>query len=155
MSTPEQDRQGPPRGRIMEMDLTTAPPEPPEMAGAEIVYLLLRWQGRPVGRMILKSGQPISASRFRWEAVEAAAAGMAAARAAELRPLYTSEMPVEKAKEMKEELRALDLLRLKDKHIVKIVDFIPTDASELNKVMIDVSLDQDEVNKILDVTRKY
>jgi GT2 family glycosyltransferase len=65
----------------MEMDLAAASPEPPEMAGAEMVYLLLRWQGRPVGRMILEGGQPISASRFRWEAVEAAAAGMAAARA--------------------------------------------------------------------------
>jgi DNA-directed RNA polymerase subunit F len=66
-----------------------------------------------------------------------------------------TEMTVEKAKEMKEELRALDLMKLKESHIVKIVDFIPTDASELNKVIIEVSLDQDEVNKILDVTKKY
>jgi DNA-directed RNA polymerase subunit F len=66
-----------------------------------------------------------------------------------------TEMPVEKAKEMKEELRALDLMKLKEEHIVKIVDFIPTDASELNKTIIEVSLDQDEVNKILDVTKKY
>lgn len=65
------------------------------------------------------------------------------------------KMPVEKAKEMKEELRALDLIRLKDIHIVKIVDFMPTDASELNKVLIEVSLDQEEVTKILDVVKKY
>ena len=66
-----------------------------------------------------------------------------------------TKMPVEKAKEMKEELRALDLIRLKDIHIVKIVDFMPTDASELNKVLIEVSLDQEEVTKILDVVSKY
>jgi len=66
-----------------------------------------------------------------------------------------NKMPVEKAKEMKEELKALDLIKLKDLHIVKIVDFIPTDASELNKVIIEVSLSQDEVNKILEVTKKY
>ena len=64
-------------------------------------------------------------------------------------------MDVKKAKEMKEELTGLDLIKLKDEHIVKIVDFVPTDASELNKILIGVSLDQDEVNKILDIAKKY
>ncbi len=66
-----------------------------------------------------------------------------------------NKMPAEKAIEMKEELTALDLIKLKDMHIVKIIDFMPTDASELNKVLIDVPLDQEEVNKILDVVKKY
>ncbi len=62
---------------------------------------------------------------------------------------------IKKAREMKEEIKGLDLIKLKDEHIVKIVDFVPTDASELNKILVGVSLDQDEVNKILDVTKKY
>ncbi len=66
-----------------------------------------------------------------------------------------NKMPVSKAKEMKKELGSLDLIRLKDFHIVKIVDFMPEDASELNKVVIDVSLDQEEITKILDVVKKY
>jgi len=66
-----------------------------------------------------------------------------------------NKMPVEKALEMKAELAGLDLIKLKDSHIVKIVDFVPTDASELNKVVSDVSLDQEEITKILDVTKKY
>lgn len=66
-----------------------------------------------------------------------------------------NKMDVAKALEMKEELKALDLIKLKDEHIVKIVDFIPKDASELNKVIIEVSLDSDEVAKILEVTGKY
>ena len=66
-----------------------------------------------------------------------------------------NKMDVKKALEMKEELKALDLIKLKDEHIVKIVDFIPKDASELNKVIIEVSLDADEVTKILEVTGKY
>ena len=65
------------------------------------------------------------------------------------------KMDVKEALKMKEELAALDLIRLKEEHIVKIVDFIPKSASELNKVLIEVSLDQDEVNKILDVTKNY
>ena len=66
-----------------------------------------------------------------------------------------NKMDVEKAKEMTAELKALDLIKLKDMHIVKIVDFVPKDASELNKVIIEVSLDSDEVAKILEVTGKY
>jgi len=66
-----------------------------------------------------------------------------------------TKMPVEKAKEMKGELKALDLIKLKDAHIVKIVDFLPADAVDLNKVLVDVSLDQEEITKILDVVKKY
>ena len=60
-----------------------------------------------------------------------------------------------KAEELKAELTALDLIKLKDEYIVKLVDFVPTDAAELNKAIIEVSLDADEVNKILEVTKKY
>ena len=65
------------------------------------------------------------------------------------------KMAPEKAKEMRAELEALDLIRLKDINIVKIVDFMPTNASELNKVASEVTLDQEEVNKILDVVKKF
>ena len=66
-----------------------------------------------------------------------------------------TKMPVDKAKAMKEELEKLELLKLKEEYIVKIVDFLPEDAIDLNKIMVDVSLDQEEVNKILDVVKKY
>ena len=66
-----------------------------------------------------------------------------------------NKMPVEKAKEIKEELKTLNLIKLKDAHIVKIVDLMPVDASELNKIIVDVSLDEGEVNKILEVIKKY
>ena len=47
------------------------------------------------------------------------------------------------------------MIKLKEEHIVKIVDFVPKDTSELNKVIIEVSLDSDEVAKILEVTGRY
>lgn len=65
------------------------------------------------------------------------------------------KMPVSTAREMKEALKKLDLIKLKDEHIVKIVDFMPEDAIDLNKIIEGVSLDQDEVNKILEVVKKY
>jgi DNA-directed RNA polymerase subunit F len=60
-----------------------------------------------------------------------------------------------KAGELMEEIRGLNLMKLKEDYIVKIADFVPTDAAELNKVIIEVSLDADEVNKILEITKKY
>lgn len=64
-------------------------------------------------------------------------------------------LDIDKANKLKEELAALNLAKLKDEYIIKIVDFVPSDAAELNKVIIEVSLDADEVNKILEVTKKY
>ena len=66
-----------------------------------------------------------------------------------------NKMSVEKAREMKKELEDLNLIKLKEVHIVKIIDFMPTDASELNKIIVDVSLDEEEVNKIIEVSKKY
>ena len=66
-----------------------------------------------------------------------------------------NKMDVTKAREMKEALVKLDLIKLKAEHVVKIVDFMPSDATELNKVLVDVSLDSEEVNKILEVVGKY
>lgn len=64
-------------------------------------------------------------------------------------------LSLEKSKELVEELKKLDLIKLKDSYIVKIVDFMPGDASELNKVISEVSFDQEEITKILDVVGKY
>ncbi len=60
---------------------------------------------------------------------------------------------VERAKKMKEALKELDLIKLKDTHIVKIVDFVPKSATELNKIISDASLDAEETEKILNVVK--
>ncbi len=65
------------------------------------------------------------------------------------------KMDNKKVKEMKQELLSLDLIKLKETHIVKIIDFKPEDSTELNKILTDVSLDEDETKKVLDVTKKY
>lgn len=59
------------------------------------------------------------------------------------------------AKKMKEELEGLKMLKLKDESIVNIVNFLPVDASDLNKILPDTSLDQEEINKILEIVKKY
>ena len=66
-----------------------------------------------------------------------------------------SKMKLTDAEEMKKEIVALDLIQLKDEHIVSLVNFVPKDSVELNKVLAGVSLNQEEVDKLLNVTSKY
>jgi len=57
------------------------------------------------------------------------------------------------AKKIKEALEKADLLKLKREHIVKIVDMLPEDASDLNKIFADISLNEEEINKILEIVK--
>ena len=59
----------------------------------------------------------------------------------------------EQAKKIKDGLEKLDLLKMKREHLVKIIDLLPADATDLNKIFVDVSLTEDEINKILGVIK--
>ena len=56
-------------------------------------------------------------------------------------------------KKIKQELEKLDLLKIKREHVVKIIDLLPEDNSDLNKIFVDVSLNEDEANKILEIIK--
>jgi len=64
-------------------------------------------------------------------------------------------LKLEKAKQLREELGKLDLVKMKEEYLVKLVDLVPTDESDINKIFTEVSLDKDETNKILEITKKY
>ncbi len=57
------------------------------------------------------------------------------------------------AEKIKQELEDLDLIKIKREHLVKIIDILPQDASDLNKIFIDVSLTEEETNKILEIIK--
>ncbi len=61
-----------------------------------------------------------------------------------------SEISSEKAKKIKQELQKLDIIKLKDEHIVKIIEILPETKEDLNKIFTDVGLDEDESKIILD-----
>lgn len=61
---------------------------------------------------------------------------------------------VKSADDLKKELNSLGLIKLKQEHIIKIIDIMPEEASELNKIFIDVTLDENETNKILEIIKK-
>ena len=59
------------------------------------------------------------------------------------------------AKEMKAKLESLGLAKLRPEYITKIIDFLPEETESLNKIFTDVSLDEDESKKILDVVSQF
>lgn len=65
------------------------------------------------------------------------------------------KMKMDKVKELSEKVRKLDNLKVKEENIVKIVEFLPRNAKELNKIFNDVSLDEKEINDILDIVKEY
>jgi len=66
-----------------------------------------------------------------------------------------TKMDAKKAVEMKKELEGLEIMRLRPEHVVKIIDTLPRDSDNLNKIFEDVKLDEDETNKILKTVEKF
>ncbi len=64
-----------------------------------------------------------------------------------------SETTPAKAKKIKAEIEGLGIIKLKNTDIVKIIDILPENAIELNKIFTEISLDADETNKILDAIK--
>ncbi len=56
---------------------------------------------------------------------------------------------------MRKKLNALDLIKLKEEYIVKIIDIFPEDSEELNKIFTEISLNEDETKKILDTIKEF
>ena len=65
------------------------------------------------------------------------------------------KLDLEKAKSLRKKIEEMELLKVKDSHISKIIDLIPEDKENLNKIFTDVSLDEDESKQILDVIEEF
>ena len=66
-----------------------------------------------------------------------------------------TELSPKDAKEMKEKIEALGLIKINPEKTVKIVDLLPDNSDEVNKIFSDVSLDEEEINKIVDIVKQY
>jgi DNA-directed RNA polymerase subunit F len=66
-----------------------------------------------------------------------------------------NKLKAKEAKELKQEIESLGMIKMKSDYIVKIIDTLPENSEELNKIFIDVSLDEDETRKILDTIKKF
>lgn len=61
----------------------------------------------------------------------------------------------DKANEFKKKLEELDIIKINEKQICKVVDFLPETSEELNKITSDIGLDEDETKKILETIKKF
>jgi DNA-directed RNA polymerase subunit F len=66
-----------------------------------------------------------------------------------------TNLKIKDAVEMREKIEELALLKVKPKHISKVIDILPESSADLNKIFDDVSLDEDEANKILEIVKQY
>ena len=66
-----------------------------------------------------------------------------------------SKLTSEEAKKIFSEIKKLNLEKLKDEDIVKIIDFLPEDPESLRKIFAgsDITFDQDEISKILNAAK--
>ena len=66
-----------------------------------------------------------------------------------------SKLSYKDAKEIREKIFGLDLVKVKKEHISKIIDLMPENTQDLNKIFVDISLDEDEAKKILDIVKEF
>ncbi|HTY44358.1 MAG TPA: hypothetical protein VMC80_03890 [Patescibacteria group bacterium] len=65
------------------------------------------------------------------------------------------QIDLKKAKELRKSLMELNLLKIKSDHVSKIIDVLPENAEDLNKIFVDISLDENETQKILDTVKQF
>lgn len=66
-----------------------------------------------------------------------------------------TELSLKEGKEIREKILALNLIKIKNNHISKIIDLLPDTSADLNKIFEDVTLEEDETNKILNIVKEY
>jgi len=60
-----------------------------------------------------------------------------------------------KAKELRQKLESLDLMKMSPDYLVKIIDLMPDNQEELNKIFTGANLDENESKKILDTIKNF
>ena len=66
-----------------------------------------------------------------------------------------SKLEPKEAKELREQIDSLGIIKIKPEYSIKIADLLPITAEELNKIFVDVTLEEDESNKILEAVKKF
>jgi DNA-directed RNA polymerase subunit F len=66
-------------------------------------------------------------------------------------------LSLQKADELKESLQKMDIPRLKDEHIVKIVDLLPSNVEDVKLVLsgYTINVSQDNMKKIAETVSKF
>jgi len=66
-----------------------------------------------------------------------------------------SKISPKEAKELRKKLEELKIVKMNDSNISKLIDILPEKAEEINKIFIDIGLDENETKKILDTIKEF
>jgi len=66
-----------------------------------------------------------------------------------------SKIKIEKAKELKKKFEELNLIKLNEVHLCKLIDFLPEKKEELIKIIPEANLNEDETKKVLDTIKEF
>lgn len=66
-----------------------------------------------------------------------------------------SKLNLKEAEGLKKKLEDLKLMKIRPEHISKIIDFMPENSEDLNKIFVDFSLDEDEKKSILETIKEF
>ncbi len=66
-----------------------------------------------------------------------------------------AKMDLKKAKALREKLELLGFMKMKSEHISKIIDILPETDEDLNKIFIDINLDENEIQQILGAVKEF
>lgn len=56
---------------------------------------------------------------------------------------------------LKAEILALNNMKIREEGAIKVADLIPETSEDVNKIFNDVNLNEEEVNSILSIVKKY
>jgi DNA-directed RNA polymerase subunit F len=59
------------------------------------------------------------------------------------------------AKELRKKLEELKIAKINDISISKLIDILPEKAEEVNKIFVDIGLDENETKKVLDTIKEF
>ena len=57
--------------------------------------------------------------------------------------------------EMRLKLESLAMIKMRPESISKIIDLIPLDADDLNKIFSGISLEEEEIKNILEIVKEF
>jgi DNA-directed RNA polymerase subunit F len=66
-----------------------------------------------------------------------------------------SKLNPKDAKELRQQIDSFGIIKVIPEYSVKIVDLLPETVEELNKIFVDIILEDDEANKILEAVKKF
>jgi DNA-directed RNA polymerase subunit F len=66
-----------------------------------------------------------------------------------------NELKPKEAKELKKKLNDLEIIKIREEQVSKLIDTLPDSTEDINKIFVDMGLNEDEKKRVLDTIKEY